>query len=90
MGDLIRLLKYSNSSKWYKDFPKDVPVLLVSGENDPIGNFGKGVEEVYEGLIKSGANAKIILYKDARHEILNDFTYDMTKMDIVEFVDMEI
>lgn len=90
MGDLIRLLKYSNSSKWYKDFPKDVPVLLVSGENDPIGNFGKGVKEVYDGLIKSGVNTKIILYKGARHEILNDFTYGATKADIVEFVDSEI
>ena len=86
MGDLIRLIKLSNSRKWYEQFPKDIPVLLVSGTDDPVGNYGKGVKEVTEGLIAKGIAATCILYDGARHEILNDFTYGNVKEDILGFL----
>ena len=85
MGDLIRLTKYSNSTQWYKSLPREMPVLLVSGEEDPVGNYGKGVCEVRDGLAEQGIDVKCILYKGARHEILNDFTYDRVKEDILDF-----
>ena len=85
MGDLMRLLKYSNRSAWYKNLPK-IPVLLVAGENDPVGNYGKGVREVEAKLKRRGHDVKCILYKGARHEILNDFCYDEVKRDIIEFI----
>lgn len=84
MGDLMRLLKYSNRAAWFKKLPK-IPVLLVAGENDPVGNYGKGVLQVESKLKKQNVNVKCILYKGARHEILNDFCYDSVKADIVEF-----
>ena len=85
MGDLMRLLKYSNRGAWYKNLPK-IPVLLVAGENDPVGNYGKGVQEVETKLKKHGHDVKCILYTGARHEILNDFCYDEVKGDIIEFI----
>lgn len=85
MGDLIRLTKYSNRSQWYKNLPKVFPVLLISGEKDPVGGYGKGVREVYEKLKKHDINVSLILYPDARHEILNDFTYEDAKKDILAF-----
>lgn len=85
MGDLIRLIKYTNSAAWYKSIPESLPVLLVSGEEDPVGNYGKGVREVESKLKKQGRAVTCILYKGARHEILNDFTYDTVRKDILEF-----
>lgn len=86
MADLMKLLKYSNRSAWYKNLPKDMPVLLVSGESDPVGNYGQGIREVEGKLKKAGADVKCVLYKGARHEILNDFTYDAVKDDIAGFI----
>ena len=86
MGDLIRLIKISNSRTWYKAFSKDVPVLLVSGADDPVGNYGKGVREVADGLKSQGIDTACIIYEGARHEILNDFTYDKVKEDILGFL----
>ena len=86
MGDLIRLIKYSNSKKWYKSFPSELPILLISGRDDPVGNFGEGVEAVNKKLEKQGKKVKCILYDGARHEILNDFTYEQTKNDILAFI----
>ena len=68
--------------------PKDLPVLLVSGEDDPVGDYGKGVLQVAEGLQKCGIDAKCILYPNTRHEILNDSTYYTVKKDILEFLNM--
>ena len=85
MGDLFRLLQYSNRKAWYKKLPMDIPVLLVSGEDDPVGNYGKGVFEVYQKLKAKGHKVDCILYEGARHEILNDFTYETVKRDILSF-----
>ncbi len=86
MGDLIRLNKITNSAAWYDNIPKDVPMLLVSGEEDPVGDYGKGVAEVSQRLKSAGASARHILYPAARHEILNDSTYEQVKKDILEFL----
>jgi len=87
MADLMRLLKDSNRAAWFKNMPTDLPVLLVSGEDDPVGNYGKGVLEVEEKLKKQGKSARAIIYKGARHEILNDFTYEDVKKDIIGFIE---
>ena len=84
MGDLMRLLKYTNRGAWFKRMPK-IPILLVSGENDPVGDYGKGVLTVERKLKGQGADVKCILYKGARHEILNEFTYEDVKKDLIAF-----
>jgi alpha-beta hydrolase superfamily lysophospholipase len=89
MGDLIRLMKYSNRADWYKSLPKSMPVLLVAGKEDPVGNYGKGIREVCDRLCKEGIAAEYIIYENARHEILNDFTYDRVKEDILNFCNKE-
>lgn len=86
MGDLIRLIKYSNSSGWFKKISSSMPILIVSGDEDPVGDYGKGIVKVYDKLKKNGKNVRYILYKGARHEILNDFCYDDVKNDILKFI----
>lgn len=86
MGDLIRLTKYCNSAGWYKELDKSLPILIVSGEDDPVGDYGKGVMTVQNKLKKTGHDSRCILYKGARHEILNDLSEDDVKRDILEFI----
>ena len=86
MGDLMKLIKYSNSGAWYKKLPNDFPILLLSGDSDPVGNFGKGVTEVEKKLKKRGKEVTCKLYEGGRHEILNDIYYEEIVRDVVEFV----
>ncbi len=88
MGDLIRLNKDSNRKEWYDNMPKELPILLLSGADDPVGGYGKGIDQVYSELKSTGHDVKSILYPDARHEILNDITYDEVKKDILEFIEI--
>lgn len=85
MGDLIKLIKCCNSNSWFKNIDEKLPILLVSGADDPVGDYGKGVLKVEENLKKNGKDVTCKLYEGARHEILNDFTYDKVKEDIIGF-----
>ena len=86
MGDLIRLMKYSNRPAWYKNLDREIPILLVSGKEDPVGNYGVGIEKIYQKLSDKGFNATCRIYENARHEILNDVCREEVKKDILDFI----
>ena len=86
MGDLVTLTKEANRKEWFTKMPKNIPVLLVSGADDPVGDFTEGVEKVHEGLLKAGVKSEMKIYENARHEILNDISYNDVVKDILAFV----
>ena len=87
MGDLMRLIIKCNSNKWYTQLDTELPILLIAGSDDPVGNYGKGVKSVFDKLILTGHNAKLKLYPDCRHEILNDSCEEEVIADILAFLD---
>ena len=90
MGDLIRLIKLTNRAAWYHSLPERMPILLISGREDPVGNYGKGVEEVCSLLRAQGIETECVLYEGARHEILNDFTYEEVQKQLLDFCEKEL
>lgn len=62
---------------------KDIPVFFVAGADDPVGEFGKGVQLIYEKYKASGIeDVSIKLYKDDRHEILNEVDREQVYEDL--------
>ncbi len=52
---------------------KNLPLFFVAGSEDPVGNYGKGVENVYQNYKNCGyKDVEMQLYADDRHEILNE------------------
>ena len=89
MHDLIRLQAIANHKKWFETIRKDLPILIVSGAEDPVGNYGKGIETVYRALIAEGVtDVSRKLYPDMRHEILNEFGRETVYQDILSFVNL--
>lgn len=86
MHDLIKLISVCNKAEWFKEIPSTLPIFIISGSDDPVGNYGKGVKEVYDRLISAGKNAEIKLYDGYRHEILNDSCRDEALSDILRFI----
>ncbi len=71
-----------------KNIPKDLPVLFLSGEDDPVGNMTKGVLEVYDLFKKAGIkDVDYKFYPGVRHEILNDINKKEVYRDIIEWLD---
>lgn len=87
LHDLVKLNIACNRADWYKKLRRDLPVLLISGADDPVGNYGKGVEKVYNRLVSTGhTNVRIRLYENCRHEIHNDTCADEVLTDILSFI----
>ena len=86
MGDLMNLLSHCNRSAWFKAVDSNKPILLIAGDKDPVGNYGKGVTAVYEKLIKNGKKCDIKLYENCRHEIHNDLCKNEVFDDILKFI----
>ncbi len=87
MRDLMTLLKLCNTKKCFADTKNDLPILLIAGDMDPVGNYGKGVTEVYNNYKSANVKAvSMILYKDCRHEIHNDSCKEKTIEDILKFI----
>ena len=86
MSDLVRMTYLSNKGKWFKSLDATIPVLLVSGRDDPVGDFGKGVETVSNRLQKTGHTVTCHLYDGYRHEILNDASHATVVADILGFL----
>ena len=91
MNDLITLTSLCNTEKWACSVPKSLPIYLVAGGEDPVGEYGEGVKKVCRMLHLAGAkNVKIKLYRGARHEILNEACFPTVCEDILKFTEKVI
>lgn len=71
--ELMSTLDAVSTAKWAQKVDKQLPVFLVSGDMDPVGDYGKGVRVVYDLLKEAGVkDLTIKLYPGARHEVLNE------------------
>ncbi len=80
-ADLIEGSFMANDPTLIRKIRKDLPILFVSGQLDPVGDYSKGVEKAVKLYKDAGINdVRLIFYKDGRHEILNDvMRYDVMK-----------
>ncbi len=68
--------------------PKDLPMLLVSGTDDPVGANGRGPREVAAAYRRAGLkDVTVSLYPHARHEVLNEVNRDQVVADLLGWVD---
>ncbi|MBR2133479.1 MAG: alpha/beta fold hydrolase [Eubacterium sp.] len=87
MNDLVKINIASNSKEWYDKLPKDRAYLVISGEMDPVGEYGKAVKGVYDKLIQTGhSKAELKLYPECRHEVLNELNKDEVYNDVKDFI----
>ena len=59
-----------------RQMDKDMPVLFVAGDKDPVGSCGKGVRQTCDAFRQAGMrDCTLKLYPGLRHEILNEKAY---------------
>lgn len=81
---ISRLHKPENLEK----IPKTLPVLVVSGTADPVGDYGKGVQKAYASLKGVGLeNVRLKLFEGARHELLNETNRDEVMQYICNWIE---
>lgn len=82
---LFSLVKEVTTSDWAKKVDAALPILFIAGKEDPVGSYGKGVEQSYRLLAEQGVkDLTLQLYDGMRHEILNE----KNNLQVYEFVKM--
>lgn len=85
--DFFHIMEDLKRQRQFEQIPKTLPVLILSGERDPVGDRGKGVRKVYRefcGLELTDVTMK--LYPQARHELLNELNREEVYEDIADWI----
>ena len=85
---LLRTIEEATDSRRVVKMPRDLPILILSGDEDPVGGNGKGVRRFEKMLKRAGMkNVTCMLYPHARHELLNDLDKEQVLHDIEHWCD---
>ena len=87
--ELLGSMKRTGSAYEYDGWDTSIPILLISGQDDPVGDGGKGVQEISRRMKKSGMeNVTIKLFPGARHDLLHEEKNgaDATRKYIAEWI----
>ncbi len=85
-------LKALNMPLYQKEYlekmPKSLPVMIVYGTEDPVGNYGVAPEKLYRSFQEIGMqNVFIKKYEGMRHELLNEKEPEQVMQDILYWID---
>ena len=80
--DLANGLLSIFKNRAYINANKEMPIFIISGDRDPVGEDGKGVRRLFDYLIKIFPNTSLLLIENSRHEVFSEknkeFSYKKT------------
>lgn len=86
-GLLVDLSKKSNINR----IPKELPLYLIAGSEDPVGDRGRGVTRVLKEYKEAGIkDVDMRLYLGARHEILNEVDKEKVYADVLKWLEAHL
>ena len=85
---LIETAKYVATKECLDTMRKGIPLLILSGDADPVGNMGVGTKAAADAFTKAGVkDVTFKLYQGDRHEILNELDRELVYKDILEWLE---
>ncbi len=89
--DMLLGISYIQDPKTLAAMNKRTPILFTAGADDPVGAYGKGVEQAFRAFLDAGMESvKLKLYPLCRHEILNEINREAVFEDILKWFDRRI
>ena len=84
----FRGLKTLYQPKSLGKIPKNLPIYLFAGDGDPVGNYSKGVHQLYRMYQQLGlSNVALKIYHGGKHEMLNCVERQQVYEDVLEQTD---
>lgn len=84
--DLSSVAVKISSPDWAYRIPVDLPILFISGAQDPVGGNGKWIIKAADDLEMAGLDPEVILYPGDRHEILNEDNKQTVMNDVAKWL----
>ena len=86
--DLVAGQGVVNTASHAAAVPAELPMLLASGDRDPVGAMGRGVQRAATLYRRAGVReVSVLLYPGGRHELLNETNRDQVTGDILTWID---
>ncbi len=87
LRDMMTGLNNTEHKAHLANMQKSLPVLFVSGGDDPVGNYGHGVRLCADAFRKAGMmDVTVRIYPLCRHEILNEINKEEIYTDILNWI----
>jgi alpha-beta hydrolase superfamily lysophospholipase len=85
--DLIRGLRDIHRSEAMARIPKSLPIYVLSGSADPVGDRGRGPASLIKAYRSLGVkDLELVLYPEARHELLNETNREEVMANILRWL----
>ncbi len=89
--DMLKGIKSINTDSNIQKVSRDLPIYLIAGDKDPVGENTRGVLQVFNAYQKAGIkDLTKKFYTDARHEILNETNRQEVFTDIISWIELRI
>lgn len=89
-NQMFKSIKAAQDTVQIKNIPNELPIFMVSGDEDPVGGYGKGVYKAFNLYKNAGKNIELKLYHGDRHEIINELDRVVVYNDLMNFIDKSI
>ena len=89
--DMMHGIRFIMDTKNVARMEKTKPVYFMSGKEDPVGDYGEGVERAYKAFCDAGCTDVMLkLYPGGRHEMLNEINKDEVYHDILNWIESKL
>lgn len=79
------------SAQRLRRIPRTLPVLMISGSQDPVCDGGRGTHRLAEHYRKAGlAAVTVAIYEGARHELLNETCREAVTADVIDWLQEQL
>lgn len=87
--DIFMLTKITGQKEMIEKIPKDLPILMVSGSDDILGEYGEGVRRLEESYKKVGIkDISVKLYEGSRHNLMQDLDKYQVMKDVYDWIEL--
>lgn len=91
LRDMMKSFLYIQTPKNLANMRKDLPVFFIAGGDDPVGNYGKGVQQTADAFRKAGmTDVDVRVYPLCRHEILNEINKEEIYEDVAQWIEKKL
>ena len=89
--DMMQGVKFITNQQNINAMSKEQPIYFMSGQDDPVGDYGVGVDKAYKAFCRAGLkDVTIRLYPGGRHEMLNEINKADVYRDILNWLNSKL
>jgi alpha-beta hydrolase superfamily lysophospholipase len=86
--DMLGGIHFNQQMENLRKMDVNTPILFISGQDDPVGDMGKGVVLSRDAFTAAGVkDTSLLLYPGLRHEILNEASREQVYGDILRWLE---